>query len=153
MDITQLLRGGMFDEESTRGVLRYRIATLDGDLPFDVQLASDTSKSENFSLTIRFTPLGMPGRDPVEQRIGLVTTTPHYGGIRWWFVCPIDHGGRPCGERVGKLYLPAGASLFGCRSCHNLAYRRSPTLASGRQCPSRIPDLFITDHSPAKEAK
>jgi hypothetical protein len=153
MDIIQLLRGGMFDEESTRGVLRYRIATLDGDLSFDVQLASDTSIQENYSLTIRFTPFGLPLRNPVEQRISLVTTTPNYGGIRWWFVCPIDHGGRPCGERAGKLYLPTNASLFGCRSCFNLTYRRSPTLASGRQFSSRVPELFITDRSVAKVEK
>ena len=151
LDVTQLLRGGMFDEESVTGTLRYHVLTLDGDMLFDVQLTADTRKQNNFMLAVRSIPLGSPQHDPVEQRIGLVTTTPYYGGIRWWFVCPFDHGGKPCGRRMGKLYLPYGASQFGCRSCHVLAYRRLPTLASGRQGPSRLPELFITDHP--KEAK
>jgi hypothetical protein len=30
---------------------------------------------------------------------------------------------RPCGRRVGKLYLPPGASYFGCRHCYELTYK------------------------------
>ena len=33
-------------------------------------------------------------------------TVPQYGGRRWWFVCPLT------GDRVAKLYLPAGAKSF-----------------------------------------
>src|SRR5262249_25845614 len=47
------------------------------------------------------------------------------GGLRWWFVCPLEADGRPCGRRVRKLYLPAGATLFGCRHCHRLSYTSS----------------------------
>src|SRR5437667_350708 len=42
----------------------------------------------------------------------------HMGGGfsgRWWGRCP-------CGRRVGKLYLPAGATRFACRHCHGLTY-------------------------------
>jgi hypothetical protein len=45
----------------------------------------------------------------------LTTTTPHYGGVRWWFLCPANG----CGRRVAKLY---GGKIFACRPCHNLAY-------------------------------
>ncbi len=52
----------------------------------------------------------------------LTTTRPHFGGLRWWFVCPLVADGRPCNRRVGKLYLPPRARHFGCRHCHSLTY-------------------------------
>lgn len=52
--------------------------------------------------------------------ISLVTTRPHFGGIRWWFLCPLQVDGATCGNRVAKLHLRNG--YFGCRSCHDLTY-------------------------------
>jgi len=54
--------------------------------------------------------------------VWLTTTRPHFGGLRWWFCCPLRVEGRPCGRRVGKLYLPPGGRYFGCRHCHGLTY-------------------------------
>src|SRR6476620_11786563 len=49
-------------------------------------------------------------RTPVGERmdygVGLCTTRPNYGGRRWWFACALCVNSRPCGRRVGKLYLP-----------------------------------------------
>jgi hypothetical protein len=47
--------------------------------------------------------------------IELETTQPRFGGVRWWGRCP-------CSRRVGKLYLPGGATRFACRHCHGLTY-------------------------------
>jgi hypothetical protein len=58
----------------------------------------------------------------VEVRVPLETTRPHFGGVRWWFVCPLAVNGRACGRRAGKLYLPPGARYFGCRRCYGLTY-------------------------------
>ncbi len=35
--------------------------------------------------------------EPVDYRVRLVTSTPHYGGLRWWFICPLarNDGGPP----------------------------------------------------------
>jgi hypothetical protein len=52
-------------------------------------------------------------------------TRPHYGGRRWWFICPLVKAGQVCGRRVAKLYLPGGALHFGCRYCHDLTYTTS----------------------------
>lgn len=57
--------------------------------------------------------------------IRLEMTPCRFGGIRWWFICPLTVGGRPCKRRVAKLYLPPGSGYFGCRHCHNLTYRKS----------------------------
>lgn len=47
----------------------------------------------------------------------------HFGGVRWWFTCPLTLSGVRCYRRVGKLCLPPGAVYFGCRHCHHLTYR------------------------------
>jgi hypothetical protein len=59
---------------------------------------------------------------PVDFRYNLTTTRPRFGGLRWWFLCPLGGRGPVCGRRVGKLYLPAGGLYFGCRRCHDLTY-------------------------------
>ena len=53
----------------------------------------------------------------------LQTTHPHFGGLRWWFTCPLVVNGRPCRRRVGKLYLPPNGLYFGCRHCYDLTCR------------------------------
>jgi hypothetical protein len=50
------------------------------------------------------------------QTIPLTTTRPHLGGERFWFVCE-------CGRRAGRLYLPAGQTVFRCRLCCDLTYQ------------------------------
>jgi len=44
----------------------------------------------------------------------LITTRPHYGGVRWWYVCPV------CQKRRTALYL-SGSSME-CRQCAGLHY-------------------------------
>ena len=51
---------------------------------------------------------------PVE----LTTTSLPWGGIRYWFVCPLQG----CNRRVGCLYLPPNGKYFGCRHCYDLSY-------------------------------
>ena len=57
-----------------------------------------------------------------DYHVRLATTRPRFGGIRWWFFCPLSVNGRHCGRRVGKLCLPPGSRHFGCRHCHELTY-------------------------------
>jgi hypothetical protein len=53
--------------------------------------------------------------------VALETTSPHFGGIRWWGRCPLIVNGVACNRRVRKLYLRG--RYFGCRRCHNLTYK------------------------------
>lgn len=52
----------------------------------------------------------------VAQYIPLTFTVPHFGGRRWWMICPY------CGQRVAKLYLPPGGDTFACREEWQLVY-------------------------------
>lgn len=51
-----------------------------------------------------------------EQTVSLSATELHFGGVRWWFICP------DCQCRTAYLYLPQNAHHFSCRNCHNLSY-------------------------------
>jgi hypothetical protein len=59
----------------------------------------------------------------VDYEVPLETTFLHFGGVRWWFLCPLAvRGTQPCNRRVGKLYLPRSGRYFGCRRCYDLTY-------------------------------
>lgn len=53
----------------------------------------------------------------VSQTVRLCFTVPHYGGKRWWMICPYR------GIRVGKLYLPPGGDRFASRQAWRLGYQ------------------------------
>jgi len=58
------------------------------------------------------------GEQVVNYNVELITTKPHLGGVRWWFICP----NQDCEKMVAKLYQPPGARYFLCRTCQNLTY-------------------------------
>lgn len=55
-----------------------------------------------------------------DYNVQLATTPCNYGGVRYWFVCPLSTHGVYCGRQVGVLYK--SGDYFGCRHCHNLSY-------------------------------
>jgi hypothetical protein len=89
--------------------ISYDVDTLDPARPV-VRLSYSLTRAE------------MKERDSLDYRVQLTTTRPRFGGLRWWFICPLIVGGRACNRRVGKLYLPPGGRYFGCRHCYNLTY-------------------------------
>jgi hypothetical protein len=66
--------------------------------------------------------------DIAPYRVRWETTIPHYGGRRYWWLCP------ECGRRCAALF---GGRLFLCRQCHNLTYRSAQR---GRDPVDRIVD-------------
>ena len=75
----------------------------------------------SWTLRLSYTFLVMPRA----QEVALASTTPHYGGRRWWFACP------GCQARAGRLYLHQLS--FRCRKCHGLTYRSAQLSRSGRR--------------------
>jgi|SRR5215469_2781078 len=66
-------------------------------------------------------------KEPMWERIVLTSTRPNFGGLRWWFVCPLLDKDVQCGRRVSKLYMPPGTFYFGCRACFYLTYLSAQT--------------------------
>jgi hypothetical protein len=82
-------------------------STMDGDKYIQFQYTQtdrDTDKKEEF-----------------DYKVNLTATPCNYGGVRYWFICPLYKNGVYCGRRVGTLYKRG--DYFGCRHCHDLTYR------------------------------
>jgi hypothetical protein len=89
----------------------------------DFAVDTTTEESRHVRLRYRLVSTATDETESPDYHVPLVTTCPHFGGLRWWFLCPLSANEVPCGRRVGKLYLPPGARYFGCRHCHRLTYR------------------------------
>jgi len=61
-------------------------------------------------------------KESLDYPVRLTATTCHFGGKRWWFICPLIKEGIACDRRVLKLYL-GGEKYFGCRHCYDLTYK------------------------------
>lgn len=59
-------------------------------------------------------------REVMDYKIKFTTTSCHFGGWRYWFICPLIKNGVPCEKRVGVLYMVG--KYLACRQCYDLAY-------------------------------
>ena len=53
------------------------------------------------------------------QQLQITATPCHFGGYRYWFVCP------SCNRRSGTLYQKAADGPLLCRNCQDLTYLKS----------------------------
>lgn len=90
--------------------------------------------------------------EPVDYRVRLATTRPTYGGLRWWFVCPLlrRDGGPP--RRVAKLHLPPGGRYFGSRAAHGLTYASCQESGQFRGLFRRLAAELGTDEAGVRRA-
>lgn len=55
----------------------------------------------------------------LNRNIELLTSNVHFGGVRYWFKCPV------CEKRVGTLFIHPLNQRVGCRDCLGLQYRKT----------------------------
>src|SRR5258708_30835134 len=115
LDVDFLLRHRAISSAYVDGTLT--LPTKAGDLV--VAFACDHGRS----LCLRY-QFGLQNYSYV---IPLTTTeTRPFGGVQYWFLCPMTRASFKTQERVarrrraGKLYLPPGSHMFACRSCYYL---------------------------------
>lgn len=89
-----------------------RSGKLIGSLGYRIRAQFENSLIIDLDYTVSRSGLKMP----IFDSISLQSTNPHFGGERFWFVCP------QCKRRVGKLLLPPGSAFYRCRQCHDLTY-------------------------------
>jgi hypothetical protein len=95
--------------------------TLGGEPSGSISYRADMLDCTNAKLTLIYTRGSGDGKEDVRQDIRLTSTSPHYGGSRWWMICPFR------GHRVGKLYLPGGGDRFASRKAWRLGYQSQRT--------------------------
>ncbi len=78
--------------------------------------------SPQFTLFYTLTRAATGKKEDLRYDIELATTPCRYGGLRYWFICPLVKNGCSCRRRITKLYLPSGGTYYGCRHCYNLTY-------------------------------
>jgi hypothetical protein len=126
IDSAQWTRAGILHDgcicSGQQSFIRYDVNTADGMHSY-VNLTYDLRSGEH-----------------LDYLVFLETTQPHYGGLKWWFKCPLVRNGQPCKRRVQKLFLPPRGSRFGCRHCYNLSYasRSHSSLDRSREKARRI---------------
>ncbi len=115
---------------SISGLIEKALEHRSGSITWSI--GGETFSSVGYSLLMRsaglllvlnytFTTGGRAGQS-VELPIHIQTTEPYFGGLRYWFTCPLAVSGQPCRRRVARLYRPPGAVYFGCRHCYDLTY-------------------------------
>jgi hypothetical protein len=82
-------------------------------------------EGEDVALRFQYTHGSGENAQALDYPVRLVKMVPHFGGVRWFFLCPLMVNGEPCLRRVSKLYLPPGGLYFGCRECYGLTYTSS----------------------------
>lgn len=94
-----------------------------GEKTSSIGIVASTFEGESF---VRFyytaTDRNTGEKTEYDYKVRLTTTPCNYGGVRYWFICPLSRNGVYCGRRVAKLYLAPGANYFGCRHCYDLSY-------------------------------
>jgi hypothetical protein len=115
IDICRMLRDGTArDGEITAGDLHWSVnSRASGSISY----VCDLIDPDDARLTLKFLlGLGVDA-ERVIQFVRLRYTVPHYGGRRWWLVCPSDQ------VHVSKLYMPLDGYRFVSRRALGLGYR------------------------------
>jgi hypothetical protein len=94
-----------------------RLHRLYGD-DIDVEFESHARDPENSWLCLRYSMADYRSSEElkIDDKVYLAPTRPHFGGLRWWFMCP------QLNRRVRKLYLPLDGRHFWSRRAYELAY-------------------------------
>lgn len=121
LDCCKLMREGVAIREYTTGSLSWSCPG-DGEKRGSVGFYIKSLDMGGFVFHLLYTVTRGDETQDVDIPIRLQATHPHYGGVRWWFTCPLILNGVACNRRVQKLYLPPGGNYFGCRHCHRLSY-------------------------------
>jgi hypothetical protein len=116
LDVGELARKGAFVPWHYGSVRWLRGEEVIASIGYTVRPAGD---GLFLQLSYRSTRAG----EEMGVNIHLDTTALHFGGRRWWGICPLVMNGQACNRRVGKLYLPPGGRYFRCRICYRLTYR------------------------------
>jgi len=116
LDIDSMMCWGAIQPGSHR-VGEMRLHQFYGD-DIDVKYESLAGDPSNSWLRLRYSMADYRsgGELKIDDKVYLAPTRPHFGGLRWWFVCP--HLNR----RVRKLYLPLGGRHFWSRRAYEFAY-------------------------------
>jgi hypothetical protein len=114
VDIARMIRlGQAIPGKHLSGSLSW---TCRGEPSGSISYKADMTDCDNSKLTLSYIRGSGDNKESVEQIVQLVFTEPHFGGKRWWMICPFRS------IRAGILYLPNGGDRFASRKAWQLGY-------------------------------
>ena len=115
VDLSWMMRKGLAIPGSYRtGTLRWSC----GGQPFgSISYKADMTDPDNSRLVLTYTRGSVDEAERVVQDVALTYTLPHYGGRRWWMICPYR------GHRVSILYKPRIGDRFASRKAWRVHYK------------------------------
>lgn len=126
-DIKTLKRLGFLPPQGQWGSMTWRRQSDDESI---ASITVCSTQMVDSSATLRLQYETTDSKTGEEQQLDypvtLETTTPHFGGLRYWMACP------KCYRLVAALYLPRNESRFACRVCYHLVYESQRQTPIGR---------------------
>jgi hypothetical protein len=115
VDLCWMLRQGLALPFANRhGTLSWnRGGQPSGSISYQANMADP----DNAWLILTYTRGSGIDAEKVRQEIRLTHTKPHYGGRRWWMICPYR------GHRVSILYKPGNGDRFASRKAWRVQYK------------------------------
>jgi hypothetical protein len=107
----------------TRGSLKWlRNGVETGSIGFEIEIKKLQAYAEVGEIRLKYVNTNnITGEvSEMDYMVPITTTICNYGGIRFWFRCPLSNEGVYCRRRVGVLYKVS--KWFGCRYCAGLVY-------------------------------
>ena len=125
LDVAELAQGGIIGRHgNSASTLEWEWPST-GERVVSVGCAVEPAVDGRAIFRLRYSVGRGGSRQDVDLPVLLQTTRPQFGGVCWWFTCPLESDDQPCNRRIRKLYLPPGSDYFGYRICHALTYQSS----------------------------
>lgn len=116
LDINQLVRGGSIPPRGRKtGALEWTSARTNEHYA-SIGYEINTDNPDSMWMRVYYTSTIRGKKHDMDYKIPLTTTKPHYGGRRFWFICPRT------GARAAVLHCPPGSKWFASRKAYNLKY-------------------------------
>lgn len=138
LNISLFKNQGYLEKGQRRGNARW---TYPGGYQNDIDFITTINGDGNDNIEFRYTcnDRYTGEKEDMNYKIRLTTTPCHYGGRRYWFVCPLTKNEQYCGRRVGVLF--SINKWFGCRHCGEIAYRAQMRGGRYRGSSVSLPDI------------
>jgi hypothetical protein len=115
IDIDALHRDGLIRLGARAGcVIRFSHPCRDLDVECETHIGGPWNDWVRLKYEMRDYWTGEPVK--IDDKVYLAPSRPHFGGLRWWFLCP------HLNTRVRTLYLPRNGHHFWSRRAYELAY-------------------------------
>lgn len=117
LDINKLVRDDLIAADRwNTGALKWTRART-GEDRGNIGYEINTLITSEMWLRVYYTSTIRGEKHNMDYKIPLTTTQPHYGGKRFWFLCPST------GKRTSILYSPPGSKYFASRYAYRLKYQ------------------------------